>query len=55
MEKYYIILQGCDDFTRIPIKLDRKEVLLIQELSNKSKEISGYECMPILILEKAEE
>ena len=55
MEKYYIILQGCDDCTRIPVKLDKKEVLFIKELSEKSKEISNFGCMPILILEKAED
>lgn len=46
--KYYIELCGCDDITPFVMELDEKEVNLLQAVSQKSREVSSYACMPIM-------
>lgn len=55
MTKFYkITLQGCDDSTYIPIKLDDSSVQSMEELSKLSKRYSSYGCMPIMSIEEIE-
>lgn len=52
MKNYRITLQGCDDVTYIPVKLDEKDYELLTKISIKSREISSYSCMPTMMIEE---
>lgn len=53
--KYIISLSGCDDSTIFYYELTDFEYDLIKKISEKSKEESTYQCMPILEIEKVSE
>jgi hypothetical protein len=51
-EKYNIVLDGCDDSTKWPQELSKREVEFLEKICEKSKEVSTYECMPRMRIEK---
>ena len=56
MNKYWIILTGCDDSTEIPIEsLTENDVCLLEKIAKLSEEISSYGCMPTLQFMSEEE
>lgn len=46
--KAQIELHGCDDSTYFDVEVNQDRLEFLQELSEKSKNESGYACMPIL-------
>jgi len=52
LEKYKIVLDGCDDFTEFEMELTQTEAELVDRIGILSKETSTYGCMPKLYIEK---
>lgn len=52
---YYIELRGCDDITPFVMELDKNEVNLLQIVSQKSREVSSYSCMPRMFVKPLDE
>ena len=50
MEEVTIYLEGCDDTTQISLDVSAKELLFLEKISKMSKEISSYQCMPVLVI-----
>lgn len=49
-KRYEIELRGCDDSTFFQIGLTDKEHTLLKRISDKSKQLSKYDCMPQLFI-----
>lgn len=48
MENVEITLVGCDDYTTFNLTVNNDELNFLKVLSEKSKEVSTYGCMPTL-------
>ena len=48
MKKYKITLKGCHDETIFFMNLTDEQKQLIEEVSSLSKEVSEFDCMPVL-------
>lgn len=49
---YSIIVQGCDDSTRIEMELTLQEYELVKKIADKITETSTYSCMPRMTIEE---
>lgn len=54
-ELVYIRLQGCDDNTTFDMELSKEELEILRKVSERSKKVSRYRCMPTLSLIEGEE
>lgn len=53
--KYSIALDGCDDSTEFDLELKEEEYILLKKISNISKQVSQYRCMPVLEIDPSTE
>jgi len=51
-KEYLISINGCDDSTKIRMKLNSTEFAIIYELAQKSIKTSTYICMPVITIKK---
>ena len=47
-QRYFISLDGCDDTTEFEMDLTEAELVAIRKVSDKSRQVSNYSCMPTL-------
>ena len=55
LNKIAIKLIGCDDVTRIDIDVTSEELNLLERVSELSKQISEYPCMPVMEIKRSNE
>jgi hypothetical protein len=48
VKNYIIGLFGCDDETKIKVKMSKDQFSFLTELSKKFEEASTYQCMPTM-------
>lgn len=53
--EHTIRLQGCDAHTMFIMELTEEEIACLKKISEKTKEVSTYSCMPILIVSETTE
>ena len=51
--KICIVLHGCDDTTYIKdIEVTKEQLKLLEDIAERSKEVSTYGCMPIMSIDR---
>lgn len=55
MKLYKITLIGCDDNTSINIRLNKSQIEIIKDISERTKQESTYGCMPVMYVDEIEE
>lgn len=48
VKTYEITIIGCDDQTYFEADLNKQEFEILNKIELKSKEVSTYDCMPII-------
>ena len=54
MTTYHIRLSGCDADTEFDMEILDCEIEIVKRIADKSKEVSTYNCMPIMIVTEEE-